>query len=205
MEPHIIKNVIFDIGNVIVRWSPIEITILTFGQVENPEQLAKSLFQGDIWLKLNKGLLSESEAKIKYQNEFGFTPRQTDELFYYVKHTHLLLFGAVRLLKRIKKAGYKLYALSDNVTEVVYYLKSTYDFWPLFDGITFSQEIGYLKPQPEIFNHLITQNRIKIEESVFIDDILGNVEGAKSLGFSTIHFENTLQCKRELEILGLSF
>jgi len=205
MEPHIIKNVIFDLGNVIVRWSPIEIINLTFGNIKKPEKLAKALFKGGIWLKLNKGLLSESEAKIEYQNEFGFTPRQTDELFYYIKHTHLLLFGSVRLLKRLKKAGYKLYALSDNVTEIIDYLKTAYDFWPLFDGITFSQDIGYVKPQPEIFHHLITKNQIKIEESIFIDDVLSNIEGAQSLGFATIHFENSLQCKRELEVLGLSF
>lgn len=49
------QNVVFDIGNVIVRWSPIEITRLTFGEVNDLQQRSNSIFQSDIWLDLNKG------------------------------------------------------------------------------------------------------------------------------------------------------
>ena len=205
MESCNIKNVVFDIGNVIVRWSPIEITRLTFGITAQPKQMAQFVFQSDLWAQLNKGELSEPEAKMKLRDEFGFSADCTEKLFYYVKHTQLLLFGSVELLKRIKTAGYHVYALTDNVTEIVDYLKSQYDFWLLFDGATVSADVGCLKPQPEIFNHLMHEHDIVATESVFIDDMLHNIEGAQSLGFSAVQFENAVQCERELKLLGLSF
>lgn len=200
-----IKNVVFDIGNVIVRWDPVEIIKLSFGAIEQPEQLAKSLFQSELWRALNKGEFSEPEAKIKFQAQFDISPERIEQLFYYIKHTQILLFGSIDLLKRVKAAGYNVYALTDNVIEIVDYLQSKYDFWPLFDGAIVSAEVGCLKPQPEIFKHLLSNYEIQSSESVFIDDMRHNVEGAKSLGFSAIQFENSVQCERELKSLGLSF
>ncbi len=205
METQNIKNVVFDIGNVIVRWSPVEIIKLTLGSVEQPEQIAKAVFQDDVWVALNRGKMTEAEAKIEYQNRLGFSAHCTDKLFYYVKHTQILLFGSVELLKRVKAAGYSVYALTDNVLEIIDHLKSHYDFWPLFDGAIVSAEVGYLKPRPEIFKQLLEQQKISAAETVFIDDMSYNVEGARSLGFAAIQFENTVQCERKLKLLGVSF
>lgn len=199
-----IKNVVFDVGNVIVRWAPAEIVRLTFG-VEKPESLMRLIFQSDVWQALNRGKMSVSEAQLQFQQVLGFSHQHTEQLFYYVKQTQLLLFGSVDLLKRIKQAGYGVYALTDNVTEVVAYLKSTYDFWSLFDGATVSADIGWLKPEPEIYHHLLEQQNISSSASVFIDDMAGNVAGAKSLGFSGIQFANSTQCEAELKSLGLTF
>ncbi|HDM7598167.1 TPA: hypothetical protein PZ808_003109, partial [Staphylococcus aureus] len=63
MQPVEIKNVVFDVGNVLVRWSPIEIVRLTFGNDVDAEALAKDLFMSAIWLDLNKGLITETQAK----------------------------------------------------------------------------------------------------------------------------------------------
>jgi len=205
MESCKIKNIVFDVGNVIVRWSPVEISRLTFGTVEDPEQLAQSIFQSQIWLDLNKGLMTESEAKARYNQEHGLSVEDCERLFYYVKHTQLLLYGSIDLLKRVKSAGYRVYALTDNVVEIVEYLKSTYKFWQLFDGATVSAEVGLLKPQPEIYHSLLSQHEIAASESVFIDDMPYNVEGAEAIGMSAIQFENASQCEQALKRLGLSF
>lgn len=200
-----IKNVIFDIGNVIVRWSPVEIIRLTFGESEQPEICAKSIFQSEIWSELNKGLISEHEAQIRFQDELGFSEESMIQLFYYIKRTQILLFGSIELLTRVKNAGYKVYALTDNVTEIVDYLKSTYDFWHLFNGTIVSSEVRCLKPNSEIFVHLLEQYELNASESVFIDDMLYNVQGAELLGFSGIEFKNSVQCEQELQKFGLSF
>ncbi len=200
-----IKNVVFDIGNVIVRWSPVEIIRLSFGEIEQPEQLAKSIFQSELWSALNKGELSELEAKVKFQEQFGFSSEHIERLFYYIKRTQILLFGSVELLKKVKSAGYNIYALTDNVVEIIDYLQSQYDFWPMFDGAIVSAEVGCLKPQSEIFHCLLNEYNLKASDSVFIDDMPHNVEGAKSLGFSVIQFQDSAQCEQELKSLGLSF
>ena len=200
-----IKNVVFDVGNVIVRWSPIEIIRLTFGAAEDPEPLANSIFQNRIWLDLNKGRITESEAKLQYQQQNNLSAEQCERLFYYVKHTQLLIYGSVDLIQRIKAAGYGIYGLTDNVAEIVAYLKSTYQFWSLFDGVTVSAEVGLLKPQPEIYQSLLSQHGILAAETVFIDDMPGNVQGAEAAGLAAIQFENSAQCECDLTALGLRF
>lgn len=67
MKSSSIKNVVFDVGNVIVRWSPIEIIRLTFGEQAAQEDLVSAVFQSETWLNLNKGFMSEGQAKSEYQ------------------------------------------------------------------------------------------------------------------------------------------
>ncbi|MCK6265785.1 HAD family phosphatase [Vibrio sp. ZSDE26] len=200
-----IKNVVFDVGNVIVRWSPAEIVRLTFGDIEQPEKLATRLFQDKVWLDLNKGLMTEEEAKAQYHQQHQLSVEECERLFYYVKQSLILLYGSVDLIKRLKGAGYRIFALTDNVVEIVEYLKSTYDFWVLFEGATVSADLGLLKPQPEIYQALLSQHDIRASETVFIDDMPHNVKGAEDAEISAIQFENAAQCEAELRALGLSF
>ncbi|WED20857.1 HAD family phosphatase [Vibrio sp. JC009] len=198
-----IRNVVFDIGNVVVRWAPLEIIRLTFGDSESVEDQAKSIFQSETWLSLNKGLISEYEAKAQYQETLGLTELECEQLFYYVKQTQILIYGSVDLIKRCKSAGYRVYALTDNVHEIVSYLKQTYTFWPLFDGATVSAEVGLLKPQAEIYQSLLSQYDLKASETVFIDDMPYNVRGAESVGISAIQFASASQCEQALTSLGV--
>ncbi|MFC3032291.1 HAD family hydrolase [Pseudoalteromonas fenneropenaei] len=200
-----IKNVVFDVGNVLVRWSPEEITRLTFGEVDELQALAKSLFHGEIWLDLNKGLMTEHEAKQRYQQQHALSDAMVERLFLNIKHTLTMLEGSQRLLERLKAAGYGVYALTDNVLEIVEYLKTTHDFWPLFDGAIVSAEEGVLKPMPEIYQALLQRFDLRGEETVFLDDMPRNVEGAIALGIHAIQFEDAVQGEHSLKQLGLQF
>ncbi|MGL6261427.1 HAD family hydrolase [Vibrio sp. WXL210] len=160
MQPEKIKNVVFDIGNVLVRWAPEEIVRLTFADSKQADALAKTLFHGDIWLDLNRGLMTEEQAKLRYQQQHGLSQLESEKLFYYVKQSLIPLYGSQELLRRVKQAGYGVYALTDNVHEIVDYLQVHYDFWPLFDGATVSAELGLLKPEPEIYQSLLETHRL---------------------------------------------
>ncbi len=199
-----VRNIVFDVGNVIVRWDPLEITRLTFMECGDHERLAKVIFQSQTWVNLNKGLISEIEAKTQYQQQLGLSERESEQLFYYVTQTQRLIVGSIELIQRIKNAGYGVYALTDNVHEIVSYLKSTYSFWTLFDGAIVSAEAGMLKPQPEIYHSLLNKFDLIASETVFIDDMLYNVEGAKFVGMYAIQFEDIDQCEKDLISLGLN-
>jgi putative hydrolase of the HAD superfamily len=200
-----INHVVFDVGNVIVRWAPQEIVSLTFGKAASTNDLAGVIFQSDIWKNLNKGLLTEDEAGKEYCKILGWSQSDCERFFYYVKSTQLLIYGTLDLIYRVKKAGYQVYALTDNVNEIVNYLKETYDFWTIFDGATVSAEVGSLKPQPDIYNSLLNENKIKASETIFIDDMDYNVKGAERVGIAGILFESAEQCENELRTLGLEF
>lgn len=198
-----IKNIVFDIGNVVVRWAPLEIIRLTFGENNLVEAKAQAIFQSEIWLSLNKGQITEDEAKTKYKESLGLTELECECLFYYVKQTQILIYGSVDLIKRCKSAGYKVLALTDNIHEIVSYLKTTYSFWDVFDGATVSATVGLLKPQPKIYQLLLSNHDLKASETVFIDDMSYNVKGAESVGIAAIQFENSSQCECALRSLGV--
>lgn len=203
MPQSTLKNVVFDIGNVLVRWSPREIVRLTFGDEVDDLALATQLFRSELWMALNRGELTEDEIKQQFQTQFDLSQAQVDTLFYYIKHTQIPIYGSTELVKRVRDAGYSTYALTDNVHEIVAHLKQQYDFWNLFKGAIVSAEEGCLKPSAEIFNRLLDKYSLKAEECVFIDDVLANIEGAARLGFKTVLFKNAAQCEAELKYLGL--
>ncbi|MDK2595031.1 HAD family hydrolase [Pseudoalteromonas obscura] len=205
MAQNRIKNVVFDIGNVVVRWSPVDIIRLTFPDAKEINALAQSVFHSEIWLDLNKGLTTEQETKQQYQQVLGFSQQDTERLFHYTKQSLILLYQSVELIKRVKQAGYGVYTLTDNVHEIVAYLKDTYDFWDLFDGEIVSADLGVLKPQPEIYHALLEQYQLAANETVFLDDMPHNVAGAKAVGMAAIQFENAEQGVAALKLLGLEF
>lgn len=61
-----------------------------------------------------------------------------------------------------------------------------------------------LKPQPEIYHLLLNKYELIASETVFIDDMLYNVEGAKSVGMHAIQFEDIGQYEKDLISLGLN-
>ncbi|MDA3140360.1 HAD-IA family hydrolase, partial [Vibrio metschnikovii] len=84
----------------------------------------------------------------------------------------------------------------------VFHLKTAYTFWGLFDGAIVSAEVGLLKPQREIYLSLLSQYDLNAAETIFIDDMLYNVQGAESVGIKGIQFESAFQCEQALKSLG---
>ncbi|MEK0157608.1 HAD family phosphatase [Pseudoalteromonas piscicida] len=200
-----IKHVIFDVGNVFVRWSPEEIVRLTFGNHCDVESLAKQLFHSEIWFAINRGELTEAETKQAFMRICHLTSDQADELFFYIKESLIPLYGTLSLMQRLKMAGYSAYALTDNVHEIVSHLKARHTFWQHFDGEIISAELGCMKPGKAIFTHLLECYQLEAGDCVFLDDVLVNVEGAKQVGLHGIQFFNAAQAERELRELGLVF
>jgi len=203
-----IKNVIFDVGNVFVRWSPPDVVERCFGIPKNSDenlQRAEALLRGPLWRRLNMGKLTQAEAALAYQAEFGLSKQQAEELFFHVTDHQEPIQGTEALARRLKRSGYRVFALTDNVHEIVAYLKARHQFWPLFDDAVVSAEIGLMKPDPAIFRHAIERFGLVAAETVFLDDIDANVDGAQSVGMASLLFTTAERGEVDLRELGLTF
>jgi putative hydrolase of the HAD superfamily len=198
-------NVVFDVGNVLVRWSPSEIMRCALPDEPDANVWADRFFGHDLWRQLNRGHFTEAEAKRHYMNALPLTPTQIDAVFHHVKDTQAAVPGSHELLRRLHVADYPLFALTDNVREIVAYLRQRYDFWSCLRGAVVSAEIGCLKPEPEIFHALLDGHALSAHETVFIDDVARNVDGARAVGMHAIQFRDADQCERALRDLGLVF
>ncbi len=198
-------NVVFDVGNVLVRWSPVEIMRRALTESDDAQVWAKRFFGHPLWRDLNRGLFSEREAQAHYVRELSMEPSLVEAVFHHVKATQDLVDGTSALLPRLQAAGYPMYALTDNVHEIVAHLRGRYDFWQYFRGVVVSAEVGFLKPEPAIFRHLLDAHALQPEHTVFIDDMPANVSGAREQGMHAIRFESAEQVERDLVALGLAF
>jgi putative hydrolase of the HAD superfamily len=200
-----IKNVVFDVGNVLVRWDPHFIVTNAFPEYDNPADLVQKIFKNKTWYNLNLGLISEDEALAQYHQHLGIGIDRLQHMVDVARASLELFPRSVELMKQLESAQFSLFALTDNTHEIIAYLQNKYDFWPMFQGIVVSAQVGHLKPSPEIYQHLLTSYGLKAEETVFIDDHLPNVEGAKAMGIAAIQFQNIEQCIEMLRALDMQF
>ncbi len=195
-----IKNIVFDIGNVLVRWQPTTVVESFFPQAD-AEQLTRLLFKSPDWLDLNRGKMTEAELIARQHKKLDIEVIKLQQLMQAIKESMLPIDQSFELLQHLSQLKYPLYALTDNVREIVNYLRKRYHFWDLFQGVVCSAEVGYLKPMPEIYQVLLSTYSLLPQETLFIDDHLPNVEGAKAVDMASFQFFNVQQCVTELNKL----
>ncbi len=112
--------------------------------------------------------------------------------------------GVVRLVARLKNAGYELLYLSNNTRERVTYLNERYSFLQKFDDGIFSHVVNRTKPDPIIYQLLLDRASHPAGACVYIDDKPEYLEPAKRLGMQVIAFKKASQLENRLkELLSL--
>ena len=193
-----IKNIIFDIGNVLLEFKPLDYLKRTFNDDNIEELLYKEIFLGEEWLHLDRGILTQDEVikaiSLKNPKHEVYIKKCMDNWIDILTPIE----GTVNILSELKDNGYKLYLLSNFhclAFETVY---SKYDFFKHFDGGIISYKENLLKPEGEIYYKLLDTYNLNAEECLFIDDTLVNVEAARRIGINTVHFEGCEMLRKSL-------
>ena len=190
-----IKNIIFDLGNVIVKWAPAEIVQRAFPSNSNQLALTEALFKSENWLALNRGEFSFAEALNKYHSELGIPMPDLERLMELTITSLTHLDGSLELLNDLQHSNIPLYSITDNVHELVAHLKAAYHFWPQFKDVAVSAELGVLKPNAAIYQHLLSANGLVATECLFFDDMERNVIGAQAVGMQAEVFTTAAACR----------
>lgn len=196
-----IKNIIFDIGQVLAefRWRSYLKELGIEG--ERFSRVAKATVEGPYWNEMDRGVMTFSEiveACVKLDLEMEEQIR-----LFFSKKTGLVLEYpyAKPWVLSLKQAGFFIYLLS-NYGEVYFQcVKENFGFYPCVDGGVISYEVKKIKPEEEIYQLLLERYALIAEECVFLDDREENIEAAKKLGFQVIHFQNYENAKRELNAI----
>lgn len=197
-----ITNVVFDIGNVLMRWAPYEAIQMVF-----PEQAPKAFYQQlrPIWIDLNLGKLSEKEAINNCVTQLQIPEDKIKSLMHKFKILQTQIPGSVQLLQELNNIGISLYSITDNVKEIMEFHTTHSNFLHYFKGVVVSADIGALKPDIQIYKYLLNNYNVNPSESVFIDDLLANVEGARAAGMQAFQFIDANSCRKTLIELGICF
>jgi putative hydrolase of the HAD superfamily len=199
--PEVVKSVIFDLGGVVIEWNPDRILESYYADPESRAYMKKHLFQHPDWLELDRGTMHETELLQRAGVRTGREAAEVNGLFHAVRESLQVKPETVALLERLHGRGVPLYCLSNISADIFEYLRKRHSFWHVFKGIVISGAIKMIKPEPEIFHHLLGLYRLKAGETAFVDDNAPNIEAAKALGIHTVWFKNAGQCEAELETL----
>jgi putative hydrolase of the HAD superfamily len=102
---------------------------------------------------------------------------------------HQLSNGLIEFLQEIKKRGYEVWCLSNDLSEWSEKLRIRFTLDSYFKGFVISGDVGARKPDRAIFSALIRQLSTDPSNAVLVDDRLKNLDSAAALGFKTVLFE----------------
>ena len=198
-----IKNIIFDIGNVLVdfRWRKMYEEVFGLEGAEL-ERFADATVRHQAWVDLDEGIITTEEAKEAYAKEVPEYREYIDRIYLEMDKMLVQFDYAISWIQELKERGYRIYILSNWSKPAYDACKDTaLSFLPFVDGAVFSYRELMIKPNKEIYELICNRYGINPAEAVFIDDSEPNIISAREYGLNAIHFLSYKQGRKELEEL----
>lgn len=193
-----IKNVIFDVGKVLVDYYP-DVYMEELGlNEEERSAVNEAMFDNPLWAMADAGAYPAEEflprfiaQKPEYESQIRTAYQHLDSIIQLYPYV-------MEWMEDLKKRGLHLFALS-NYPEFLYEkTKPRMEFLPYLDGAVFSAFEKMVKPQESIYRLLLDRYGLAAAECVFIDDRRENVNGANAAGIYGILFEGYESANRRL-------
>lgn len=216
-------NIVFDFGAVLFTWRPVELVARYFpAQASTSAQaghLAHEVFGHADWSNFDRGTLDmhtvvqrtsqrldlDHAALTELVEGIGDLLTPMPEMVALLKHLH-----ARRTPNSSDSGGgprgehpLRLYYLSNMPLPYARTLEKNNAFLQWFDGGIFSGDVKVIKPEPAIYQMLQSRYQLEPAHTVFIDDLLGNVQAAREQGWHGIHFKSAQQLQTDLAALNV--
>ena len=198
------KNIVFDLGGVVVDFAPKDFLLERFFNAETEAKVYDIVFGSSEWRMLDAGEITREQA-----NEVMLKKAEEEACLFEVEsvlddwmRTLKTRRRTVDIIKRLKKMGFAIYYLSNIAQDTLDELK-TRDFWPLFDGGIASCEMKTNKPDPIIYEALLSKYNLNREETIFTDDNKLNASAAYELGITGIHYKGNTSLLHALNQCGI--
>lgn len=192
-----IKNIVFDMGNVIIRWDPKHIVNQYTNDKDEQRMFLKEVFGSREWLAYDEGTMSKQEVQdgICSRLNAKYHQQACDMVSYWYRDCPPIK-EMEPIIKELKDKGYSIYLLSNTNTSFDEY-KDTIPVFMYFDGFYISANYKLVKPSKEIFEDFSRRFDVSLSECVFIDDIPINVEGAIAAGMEGYCFNKGIEHFKE--------
>ena len=206
-------NLVFDFGAVLFTWQP-QLFLRSYfpDLVSTPERaaaLAKDFFHHADWQAFDQGKLSMEVVIDRTADRLALPADRVQALIFNIGELLTPMRDSVEVLahwhaRRESEGDVRLYFLSNMPTPYARLLEQRHDFLQWFDGGIFSGDVQHIKPAPGIYELLERRYALDPGNTLFIDDLLVNVEAAQARGWHGIHFESAPQLQARLtQVTGL--
>ena len=179
-----IRNIVFDMGKVLVGYDGMRVCEHFIENEHDRKRVHTAVFVSPEWVMMDMGLLTDERA---LQSIRARLPQRLHEMaevclrewHNYCMWTYTEMEPVVR---RLKERGFGIYLCSNAAIRLLDCCKKVIPAVECFDGLLFSADVKCMKPQKEMYGHLIERFGLIPEECFFIDDVQENIEGARACG-----------------------
>jgi putative hydrolase of the HAD superfamily len=185
------KAIIFDFFDVI-RTDAVRTWLNKHGYVlEGPLlEVSQKMDRGEIEVDEFLNLLSK------------ITGQASDSIFEEMEEGAKIDYNVLALVSQLHKQ-YKIGLLSNASSSFLRNLLQEHDLEKYFDEIVISSEVGLIKPEAAIFQHILSKMKAEPAETIFIDDNPKNVAGAQAVGLQAIVYTDLASLRTALDALGV--
>lgn len=197
-----IKAVIFDFGGVLMKTGD------PAGRREWEQRL--NLRAGDLervihgsrsWLEVQSGAMTPDRYWQDVAGFLGIPESSLAQLQYDYFRDDRLDADLMALIGSLRKASYKVGLLSNDAPTLEHKLRADLGIYDAFDSVTISGLIGVMKPDARAYGAALQALDMSGAETLFIDDNVANVDGARTIGMSSIHYRAGMDLRAALRPL----
>ena len=185
-----IRNLIFDVGNVLFEYRWIEALEDTGLSRQEAFETGTAMLQDDLWVRHDAATISTEDMISEFGKRYPKIAKNIEEFVLHGERMHIPRPEVWDKVHRLKLAGYRIYLLS-NYSEYLFKMHTDgAPFMDDLDGRLVSYEVHQVKPNADIYETLLERYDLKPEECIFFDDRKENIDTAESLGIKSVTVES---------------
>ena len=197
-------TVVFDVGNVLLRWDPRFLYRRIFDDEERMEWFLAHVCTSAWNVEQDRGRDWDEAVALLVERH----PEHEMPIRAFHDRWHETVSGPIEenvaVLERLREAGVPTYCITNFSGAKFREAQQRFPFLARFDGAIVSGDERLLKPDPAIYRLLLTRYGLEAQECLFIDDSAANVEGARSVGMQALHYVEPMDLASELARRGIA-
>lgn len=200
-------NLVFDFGAVLFRWQP-ELLVQAHlaahvASAQATQELVRAIFRHPDWQCFDRGVLAPQEVAERTSARLDLPLPAVNALLDAIGEHLTPLSPTVALLewlcqRRSQQADVRLFFLSNMPAPYARLLERRHELGRWFEGGVFSGDVHLAKPEPGIYQWLQRRYQLDPDQTVFIDDVQGNVDAALAQGWRGLRFQSAAQLEADL-------
>ena len=198
------KNIVFDLGGVVVNFDPRNFLLERFCNDSMERKVYDITFGSEEWQLLDAGKLTRLQGNAIMMEKAkaahcAFEVQCVLDDWMRALHTKQ---RTVEIMKRLHKMGFRLFYLSNIAADTLEEIRQR-EFFQLFEGGVASCDIQVNKPEPAIYERLMANYDLAYDETLFIDDSKSNVAAAFDLNITGILYQGPASLIKSLNNCGI--
>jgi 2-haloacid dehalogenase len=198
-----IQHIVFDIGKVLIHYDP----NLAYAKVI-PDRQEREWFFANVctheWnIEQDRGRTwEEAEAELIAEH-----PERAEQIRAFRKYWNEMVphhyEDSVAIMEKLIAEGRDVTLLTNFASDTFREAQGRFPFLTKTRGVTVSGDIGLIKPDVEIYDAHAREFGLDPATTIFIDDSLANVEGARAAGWNAVHFTGAEKLRADLSSYGI--